>query len=452
MNASRTAARRVLPAQAKALLTFAPFLVLALLFAGTDWLAMRRVSLLRAEASRIEDTMLVDLDLVWRMQRDLDRVKLLLDRHVFERESAAMAILEGQIGRAWADYDAAVVEYESKPLLPGERAPWQALRAAVADVGPRLEATLARSRVDDDAGAFRAIAELESDWDRADGELLSLANLNRHAAWEGKTRVLDLQRLWTSSLQGLALAGVALSLVLGAAVTRALQWRNGRLQEDNRELDAFASRVAHDLKSPLATATLAVAQLSRQLPSSESKKPLGSLQRAFGRMNAIIEDLLALSRAQALDPNAVGDPLVAAEQLREELATRASAADASVMIDVQPAKVRCTEGLLRQVVWNLTDNAMKYRRGGVSLRIEISGRRLDHRYDLSVRDNGVGLSPGETTRVFDPFYRGPGSKGEPGTGLGLSIVKRAVEASGGTVWVTSEPGNGSTFVARLPLV
>jgi signal transduction histidine kinase len=114
--------------------------------------------------------------------------------------------------------------------------------------------------------------------------------------------------------------------------------------------------------------------------------------------------------------------------------------------------VHCSEGLLRQVVWNLTDNAMKYRRGGVTLRIEISGRSLDHRYDLSVRDNGVGLSPDETARVFDPFYRGAGSKGEPGTGLGLSIVKRAVEASGGTVWVTSEPGNGSTFVARLPLV
>jgi signal transduction histidine kinase len=425
--------------------------VLALLFAGTDWLAMRRVSRLRAEASQLEETMLVDLDLVWRMQRDLDHIKLLLDRHVFERERAAMAILEGEMARARENYDAAVAEYESKPLLPGERAPWQALRAAVADIGPRLETALERSRMDDDAGAFRAIAQLEGDWDRADSSLLSLANVNRRAAWEGKARVLDLQRLWTTSLQGLALAGVALSLILGAAVTRALQWRNGRLQADNRELDAFASRVAHDLKSPLATATLAISHVSRLSPASEAKKAVGRLQRAFERMNGIIEDLLALSRAQALNPNAVCDPLAAAEQLRDELATRASAANASVIIDVQPARVHCSEGLLRQVVWNLTDNAMKYRRGGVCLRIEISGRSLDHRYDLSVSDNGVGLSPDETGRVFDPFYRGAGSKGEPGTGLGLSIVKRAVEASGGTVWVTSEPGNGSTFVARLPL-
>jgi signal transduction histidine kinase len=68
-----------------------------------------------------------------------------------------------------------------------------------------------------------------------------------------------------------------------------------------------------------------------------------------------------------------------------------------------------------------------------------------------VEDNGVGIPPDATAKVFEPFYRvDPGAKSK-GTGLGLSIVKRAVEASGGTVSVTSQPGEGSTFVARLPL-
>jgi signal transduction histidine kinase len=435
----------------KARLAFVPFLALALLFAGTDWLTMRRVSQLRAEAVLVEERMLADIDLVRRMQRDLDRVKLLTDRHVFERESAAMEQIEGQIARARANYAAAVAEYESKPLLPAERAPLQSLKAAVAEVDPRVAAALEASRRNDDLAAYRVVAQLEGDWDAADHFLLALANVNREAAGEGQARVLALQGSWTSTLQALALTGVALSLVLGAFVTRGLQHRTHRLEDINRELDAFSARVAHDLRGPLATATLAASRLSTLSPSSEQQKPLGILRRAFGRMNAVIEDLLALSRAQVQDPDAVCNPMAAAEQLREDLASRASAADARLVIDVEPARVRCTEGLLRQVMWNLADNALKYRRPEVGLSIEIHGHPTDHRYDLSVQDNGAGLSPEEMDRVFDPFYRGAGSKGEPGTGLGLSIVKRAVEASGGTVCVISELGSGSTFVARLPL-
>jgi signal transduction histidine kinase len=125
--------------------------------------------------------------------------------------------------------------------------------------------------------------------------------------------------------------------------------------------------------------------------------------------------------------------------------------DVNLVIDVQHAQVRCSEGLLRQVMWNLADNAMKYGRAEVRTRVEVCGRATDDRYVLSVRDNGVGISPDETCRVFEPFYRAEGGKGQPGTGLGLSIVKRAVEANGGTVSVTSEIGAGSMFVARLPL-
>jgi signal transduction histidine kinase len=438
-------------ARAKAWLTFAPFLVLALLFAGTDWFAMRHVSQLRAAAAGAEDTMLTDIELVWRMQRDLERIKLLADRHVFERESGPMALLENEMARVRLDYDDAVAQYGSKPFLPGEHAPWKVLEAAVGDLHSRLDAALSLSRLNEDVAARRSLQDLESDWARADDTLRSLARIKGQAARESTARVQALQQSWTSTLQSLALAGFALSLGLGAAVTRGLQRRNRRLEDDNRELDAFAARVAHDLKGPLSPATLAVSQLSLQPASPELTRSLSILKRAFDRMSAIIEDLLTLSRARALGPHAVCDAVAATEPLRDELTSRASTANVSVIIDVQPATLRCTEGLFRQVVWNLADNAMKYGRTDVGLRVEIRGRAADHRYDLSVRDNGIGLSPEEATKVFEPFYRGAGGRCEPGTGLGLSIVKRAVEASGGRVWVTSELGRGSTFVARLPL-
>jgi signal transduction histidine kinase len=260
------------------------------------------------------------------------------------------------------------------------------------------------------------------------------------------------------SLQALALAGVTLSATLGVATARVLQQRNAKLCDDadrleasNRELDAFAGRVAHDLRGPLTTATLAMSRLSRQPLAPDQAKAFETLQRSFGRMGDIIQDLLAISRVQASAPAAVCDPAAAAEQLREELAPRVEGSEVSLVIDVQPAMVRCSEGLLRQVMWNLTDNAMKYRRAEVRPHVEVCGRAADDRYELSVRDNGVGISPDETSKVFQPFYRSGAGQNAPGTGLGLSIVKRAVEANGGTISVTSEVGQGSMFVARLPL-
>jgi signal transduction histidine kinase len=102
------------------------------------------------------------------------------------------------------------------------------------------------------------------------------------------------------------------------------------------------------------------------------------------------------------------------------------------------------------VLWNLVDNAVKYRRTGVHSDVEVRGRVVDHGYELAVEDNGIGMSPEETKKAFDPFYRALRAKEEPGTGLGLSIVKRVVEASGGTLSVRSQLGSGSTFTVRLP--
>jgi two-component system phosphate regulon sensor histidine kinase PhoR len=117
----------------------------------------------------------------------------------------------------------------------------------------------------------------------------------------------------------------------------------------------------------------------------------------------------------------------------------------------QPASVRCREGLLRQAIWNLAENAIKYRRPEVRPHLEVSGHPVDSRYELSVRDNGLGMSPDEASRVFDPFYRALRGKDQPGLGLGLSIVKRVVEACGGALSLDSKLGSGSTFVMRLPL-
>jgi signal transduction histidine kinase len=111
--------------------------------------------------------------------------------------------------------------------------------------------------------------------------------------------------------------------------------------------------------------------------------------------------------------------------------------------------VRCNPGLLRQLLWNLGENAVKYRRPDAPLSVEVRGRRVGGAYELRLSDNGAGMSPDEVRQAFEPFFRGEGVRDTPGTGLGLSIVKRIVDACGGTISLESALGSGSTFVITL---
>src|SRR5262249_29875814 len=96
-------------------------------------------------------------------------------------------------------------------------------------------------------------------------------------------------------------------------------------------------------------------------------------------------------------------------------------------------------------------NAVKYRRSGVQLEVEIRGRIAHRTYELTVSDNGTGMSTLEVQHAFEPFFRGEQVRSTPGTGLGLSIVKRVVETTGGSVSVDTIPARGTTFKIRLPL-
>jgi signal transduction histidine kinase len=123
----------------------------------------------------------------------------------------------------------------------------------------------------------------------------------------------------------------------------------------------------------------------------------------------------------------------------------------TVDVDVEPATVHGSEGLLRQALWNLLDNAMKYRKPDFPIVIGIRGRVAAGAYELSVSDNGIGMSEDDARNACEPFYRAFRSHETPGTGLGLSIVKRVVEASGGSVTVTSKIDEGTSFTMALSL-
>jgi two-component system OmpR family sensor kinase len=168
-------------------------------------------------------------------------------------------------------------------------------------------------------------------------------------------------------------------------------------------------------------------------------------------MGQLVDDLLALARTDA-DGSGRCDPADVVREVQEDFSARIDAEQGALRASVAHAEVPCSEGLLRQALANLLENAVKYRRPEAAPEVEISGAMTGGGYELRVSDNGMGMAPDDAARVFEPFYRSQRTRAVPGTGLGLSIVERVAKASGGTLSVESELGHGSTFVMRLPLV
>jgi signal transduction histidine kinase len=142
---------------------------------------------------------------------------------------------------------------------------------------------------------------------------------------------------------------------------------------------------------------------------------------------------------------------VVAATVEADLRPKVSEAGGTLRVDVQPAAIRCSDGLLRQALWNLGENAMKYRRPDVPPEIVLVGRATTTGYELRVSDNGLGMSAEDTHRAFEPFFRGKRTQAIAGTGLGLAIVRRVVEASGGAVVADSQPDRGTAITLRFLL-
>jgi signal transduction histidine kinase len=215
----------------------------------------------------------------------------------------------------------------------------------------------------------------------------------------------------------------------------------------------FVDDASHELRTPL-TIMRGNLELVARDPSMAKDERDAALRDAIAeaeRMTQLVDDLLALARVDAgmampeqhvaLAPlvRAVGDETHAAGENRT----------VSVTIGSETAGVRGSENLLRRVLENLTDNAVKYTRpdGSISLSLVEEGDAAI----LTVADDGVGMSADEVAHVFDRFWRSDDSRERVGSGLGLAIARAVVEAHGGSIEVVSEPNAGTTFTVRLPL-
>ena len=217
----------------------------------------------------------------------------------------------------------------------------------------------------------------------------------------------------------------------------------------------FVANVSHELKTPITTITGYVETLREEnLDESTRQRFLNIIARNSDRMNAIINDLLQLSRLEHS-----GDQMEMQKQrlhpiLKEAVATFQQAAiqkKISLELNSDKSVMAVVNGpLLSQAVTNLLDNAIKYSPEGGHVWVSLSQDQTGIR--ITVRDTGVGIAPKYHQRIFQRFYRVDKARSRElgGTGLGLSIVKHIVLAHGGVVKIDSEPGKGSTFIIILP--
>ena len=160
------------------------------------------------------------------------------------------------------------------------------------------------------------------------------------------------------------------------------------------------------------------------------------------RMSALIDDLLSFASTGMHEPPRSVDLQDAVAQARQNLALAIKASGARVTVDWLPI-VRGNEIHLVRLFQNLISNAVKYRREDpVEIRVTGGWRGAD--WVIRIADNGLGIGPEDQARVFMPFVR-LANRDVPGTGLGLAVCKKIVEGLGGTIWVESELGAGSTF-------
>jgi len=225
------------------------------------------------------------------------------------------------------------------------------------------------------------------------------------------------------------------------------------LLASNRELDAFATSVSHDLRSPLSLIE-GYAQLMRSEENTEEENEayLKSIITAARRMDELTESLLGYAQAGKAD-GAAGpvEPLDVVSDILFEHSVEIESRGIDVVLGEEFPTLSVDQYKLRQVLANLVNNAVKYLADTPQPRIEIASPKRDGKTaTFYIRDNGPGLEPGMKEEAFLPFKRSGASK-PPGLGIGLSTVKRAVEGWGGRVWIDSEPGKGATFYFTAPM-
>jgi len=226
----------------------------------------------------------------------------------------------------------------------------------------------------------------------------------------------------------------------------------------NRLKDEFLATLSHELRTPLnAIAGYARMMQTGLLKGDKQGRAIDTIVRNASSLTQMIEDVLDVSRIVSGKVRLTLVPVEMSQIVREAVETAQPAADANgirvdVVVDPRGTLVSGDPDRLRQVLWNLCSNAVKFsgRRGG---RVQVRLKRVNNQVELTVSDNGIGISPEFLPHLFERFSQADAgiNRLHGGLGLGLAISRHLVELQGGRIFAHSDgPGKGSTFRIQLP--
>ncbi|TCB94412.1 sensor histidine kinase [Micromonospora zingiberis] len=368
---------------------------------------------------------------------DLDPVGPLVDGR-YEPQSGAVARLVDTLSVVAVAGDT-VVRMSRRIPVTAQALTAERLEQLRAQVGQSVPGTVEEELATQNSQLIAALDEVRSQRDE-------LARLNEELEQTNRG-VLALYHQLTDELEETNRGVVALYAELDE--------KSAQLRSASESKTRFLANVSHELRAPV-TAIIGLARLLTDSASDpltlEQERQVGLIRSSASDLLSLVNELLDLAKAESgrIEPNWTDVDLRAVfGQLRGTLRALRTASEVELVVEEPPAPatVRTDEVLLAQVLRNLLHNGLKFTsRGEVRLRAQRDGDG----WKLLVSDTGSGIPAELHERVFEEFYQAPGPARVGGTGLGLPYARRLVTLLGGTLELSSVPGQGSTFTVSLP--
>lgn len=238
------------------------------------------------------------------------------------------------------------------------------------------------------------------------------------------------------------------------AAQRELQEKNQALERANEELRQFAFVASHDLQEPLRKIQSFCDLLNEAVNNGDTEEifyAMSVVKNAAERSSELISDLLSYSRAgnRSFTVTACDVETTIGEVL-EDLSRMIADAGASVSLNVGTAQISADRPAFVQLLRNLVNNAIKYRRPNIPTKIHIGVEHQDGADRLTIADNGIGIDPRYFQTIFEPFKRLHSQSEFEGTGIGLAICKKIADRHGWTIEVEAAQNGGSVFSVDMP--
>jgi signal transduction histidine kinase len=280
---------------------------------------------------------------------------------------------------------------------------------------------------------------------------LRLSGVPGYTALQIGRSLTDQDRTMANLAMVLLEAGAAFAAVLAAVAW----WLSGRVLRSAQaawdKQQAFVAHAGHELRTPLTMIRAAAEVTRRKLPAGDGRRePVGEIISEADRMNALVGDLLLLSRLDAGALHFEREPIDLAAMMGEivrSFGRVASEHTVSVQTTAISGRAIGSESRLRQVLLIVLDNSLRHAPEGSA--IEIGSSTAGKKIFLTIRDHGEGITPEDLPHVFERFYRGRSEGAEGGSGLGLAIAKELVEAMRGKIRIAGGPGQGTTVTVEL---